>query len=67
MKQDIIEITTRDRLLRGWENSMELTRDFENYAAEIQDDNDAVNLFARCAEEECRHAAQLREMLLQYQ
>ena len=67
MKQEEVQITTRDRLLRAWQNSMELTRDFETYASEIQDDKDAACLFASFAEEEGRHASELRQQLLRYQ
>ncbi len=61
-----ITITTRDRLLRGWENSMELVRDFESYAHEIRDDRQVSELFARFAEEEGVHAAKFHEMLHGY-
>lgn len=61
-----IKITTRDRLMRGWENSMELVRDFENYAKEIEDDRQASALFARFAEEEGVHAAKFHEILHNY-
>lgn len=37
-----IEITTRDKLLRAWENSMELVRDFENYSKDIKDDRQEI-------------------------
>ena len=61
-----IKITTRDRLMRGWENSMELVRDFENYAKEIVDDRQASALFAQFAEEEGVHAAKFHEILHNY-
>ena len=35
-----VAITTYDRLLRAWENSMELTRDYEMYAKRIEGDED---------------------------
>ena len=62
-----LKVTTRDRLLRGWENSTELVRDFQTYAKEIKDNNHASNLFARMAEDEAIHASQLLEMLHQYE
>ena len=34
-----IKITTYDRLLRAWENSMEAVRDFQSYA-DLTEDND---------------------------
>ncbi len=62
-----ITITTRDRVMRAWENSMELTRDFEMYSKEIHDDPDVARVFAEFAEEECVHAAHFREILHKYQ
>ena len=66
MEHEVI-ITTRDRLLRGWQNSMELVRDFETYSKEIKDDKEAIALFKEFAEDEGLHAARFREMLHQYQ
>lgn len=62
-----VEINTRDRLLRAWENSMELTRDFQIYSQEIKDNSEAAQAFAKFAENEGMHAAKLRELLLEYQ
>ena len=62
-----IEITTRDRLLRGWENSMELARDFTIYSKEIEDDEQAAKTFAEFAEEEGLHAAKFKDFLHEYQ
>lgn len=62
-----IEITTRDRVLRAWENSMELVRDFENYAKEITDNKQVAETFAAYAEEEAIHASNFREMLHDFQ
>lgn len=62
-----VNITTRDRLLRAWQNSMELTRDFEIYSQEIKDDEKTAQMFAKLAENEAHHAAQLRKRLLEYQ
>lgn len=62
-----IQVTTRDRVMRAWENSMELTRDFEMYSKEIHDDPDTAKVFAEFAEEECVHAARFREILHKYQ
>ena len=59
-----IHITDRDRALRAWQNTMELIRDYQLYAAEIKDP--AVSqLFSRLAEEECYHGAQLHDVLKQ--
>lgn len=60
-----IKLTTYDRLLRAWENSMELTRDFEMYSKRIEDDDEAIKVFKEFAEDEGVHAAQFRSMLLQ--
>lgn len=62
-----LKVTTRDRLLRGWENSTELVRDFQCYAKEIKDDNGISNLFARMAEDEAVHAAELLKHLHNYE
>ena len=65
--QNEIVITTRDKLLRGWENSKELVRDFQSYAKEIRDDPRVAELFADFAEDEAMHATRLRELLHEYQ
>lgn len=62
-----IRITTRDRLLRAWENATELVRDFQNYAMEIQDNAEAVKLFSEFAEDEALHAAKLLDILRGYE
>ena len=58
-----VQITTRDKVMRAWENSMELTRDFELYSKQINDDDDIAKTFADFAEDECAHAARFREIL----
>lgn len=65
-EENNIEITTYDRLLRAWENSMELTRDFEMYSNRIKDDEEAIKVFKEFAEDEGLHASKLRSMLLSY-
>ncbi|MDO4568542.1 MAG: rubrerythrin [Clostridia bacterium] len=62
-----IRIETRDRLLRAWENSMELVRDFESYSHEIADDAEAAAMFAQFAIDEGLHASMLRDRLHAYQ
>ncbi len=62
-----IIVSTRDRVMRAWENSMELTRDFEMYSKEIHDAPEVAKVFADFAEEECVHAARFREILHKYQ
>ncbi len=59
-----IHISTRDRVLRAWQNTMELIRDYQLYAAEIED-HDISNLFSCMAETECRHGADLHDILKQ--
>ncbi len=58
-----LTITTRDRVLRAWQNSTELVRDFENYSQEIGDNREVAELFARYAEDEGHHAAKLLKIL----
>ncbi|GAE89095.1 ferritin family protein [Acetivibrio straminisolvens] len=65
MNRNEVEITTYDRLLRAWENSMELVRDYEMYSKRI-DDEKIKKIFKRYAEEEGKHATELRELLLEY-
>lgn len=60
-----IELTTYDRLLRAWENSMELVRDYEMYSKRIEDQK-VKDMFKKFAEDEGVHATQLREMLVEY-
>lgn len=62
-----IETTVRDRLLRAWENSMEMARDFEGYAHEFSENEDYKKVFSKFAVEEATHAAELRELLHAYQ
>ncbi len=59
-----IEYTTYDRLLRAWENSMELVRDFEMYSKRIEDD-DVRKVFKEFAEDEGKHASKFRELLIE--
>ena len=62
-----IVITTRARVLRAWQNSTELVRDFENYAKETSDDKTAAEMFQKYAVDEGRHAAELLKLLHDYQ
>lgn len=61
-----IRITTGDRLLRAWENSMEMVRDFEIYSKEV-DDKKIKQVFSKMAVDEGHHAAELRSILLEHQ
>ncbi|HHV28545.1 ferritin family protein [Acetivibrio mesophilus] len=65
MNRNEVEITTYDRLLRAWENSMELVRDYEMYSKRIEDEK-IKDVFKKYAEDEGKHATELRELLLQY-
>ncbi len=57
-----IHISTRDRVMRAWQNSMEAVRDYKLYANEVSDP--AVSaLFDRCAEEAGQHAAAFHDLL----
>jgi len=65
MNEKGIEFTTYDRLLRAWENSMEMVRDFEMYSKRIEDEK-VKNIFKKFAEDEGMHASQLRELIIEY-
>lgn len=58
-----VQITSYDRLMRAWENSMELTRDFEVYSKRV-DDEELKQVFKQFAEEEGFHASKFRELIL---
>lgn len=62
-----ISTTVRDRLLRAWENSMEMARDFESYADEYSEESKYRDTFAKYAVEEAKHAAHFKELLHAYQ
>lgn len=61
-KKELI-ITTRDRVLRAWQNTTELVRDFENYSHEIQDKKEIADLFSEYAVQQGEQAAKLLEIL----
>ena len=60
-------VTNRDRVLRAWQNSTELVRDFQAYANEIYDDKQLSQLFAEYAEDNAYHASKLLEILQGYE
>ena len=61
-------ITNRDHVLRAWQNSTELVRDYQAYAQElVHDDKTLSGLFSQFAEEEAVHAAQLLDLLRGYE
>lgn len=65
MNHNEVVFTTYDRLLRAWENSMEMVRDFEMYAKRIEDER-VKEVFKQFAEDEGMHASKLRELVLEY-
>jgi rubrerythrin len=65
MNRNEIELTTYDRLLRAWENSMEMVRDYEMYSKRIEDE-EVKAVFKKIAEDEGMHASKLKELLLDY-
>lgn len=61
-------ITARDRVLRAWQNSTELVRDYQQYAQEFaQDEGELAKMFAEFAEGEAQHAAKLLVLLREYE
>lgn len=62
-----VTITARDRVLRAWQNSTELVRDFQLYAKELADKPELAEVFHRFAEEECVHASRFRDILREYE
>ncbi len=57
-----IHISDRDRALRAWMNTHELIRDYQEYARETKDEH-LARLFSCMAEVECRHGAELHDVL----
>lgn len=60
-----VKYTTYDRLLRAWENSTELVRDFEMYSKRVEEE-EIQKLFKKYAEDEGTHASELRKLLIKY-
>lgn len=61
-------ITNRDHVLRAWQNTTELVRDYQAYAREMEHDDGALSQsFARLAEEEAVHAEKLLQILRGYE
>ena len=60
---DAIKINTRDRLLRAWENSMEMVLDFQDYYQEIKDNDKVAKVFEEFANDKAMHARRFRELL----
>ena len=66
-KDKKIVITTRDRVLRAWQNSTELARAFKTSAKEPPTNKPAAEMFQKYAVDEGRHAAELLKLLHDYQ
>ena len=65
MNKNEVVITTRDKLMKAWQSSMELVRDYKHYA---QEEKDGVSeVFSEFAEEIGIQSSKLREMLLEDQ
>ncbi len=62
-----VKIGTRDRLLRAWENSMQLVKEFKTCESLIDDCDDAKRMFSKFAEDEGKHAAEFKAVLLDYE
>lgn len=58
-----VEITTRERLVMAWVNSMNMVKDFQAWAEEIEND-EIRKVFKNFAEEEAEHSSRLRDLLL---
>ena len=55
-------------MLRAWQNSTELVRDYQAYAHELEADNkELTKLFSELAEDEAAHAAKLLDVLRGYE
>ena len=65
--EDKIEFTHRDRVMRAWQNSMEMVRDYQLYAKEMDDHPQVAKTFHEFAETEAQHAACLRDILRSFQ
>ena len=64
----VLPITNRDHVLRAWQNSTELVRDYQAYAHELEEDSSALaKLFSEFAEDEAEHAAELLDLLRGYE
>ena len=57
-----IHYTTRDRLLRAWEEAMDLVRKLETWSRETED-KEVAKTFAAFAEDEALVSAKLFELL----
>ncbi len=60
-------ITNRDRVLKSWQDSTELVRDYKTYAHELDDDPALASLFADYAETEAEHASKFLGLLREFE
>ena len=56
------DISVHDRLVRAWENSMELTRYYEMYSKRMPE-GELSEMFKEFAKDEALHASKLRSIL----
>ena len=64
----VLPLLTGSHVLRAWQNSTELVRDYQAYAHELEEDNSALaKLFSEFAEDEAEHAAKLLDLLRRYE
>ena len=61
-----MEMSEHDCLMRAWQNSQELVRDFEMYSKRIED-QELKSVFKKFAEEEGFHATKFRELLNKFE
>ncbi|MCI8341879.1 MAG: rubrerythrin [Firmicutes bacterium] len=61
-----IEFTTYDRLLKSWENSMEMTREYSIYSKDKENDPKVREVFAEFAKDEGVHASRLRDLIIEH-
>lgn len=57
-----MEMNEHDCLMRAWQNSQELVRDFEMYSKRIGN-QELKGVFKKFAEDEGQHADKFRELL----
>ena len=62
------KITKRDRVLRAWQVSTGLVREYQEYAREIEnEDKELSKTFAQLSENEAHHSALLLKALQSYE
>lgn len=61
-----MEMNEYDCLMRAWQNSQELVRDFEVYSKKVGD-SELKDVFKKFAEEEGYHASIFRDLINNYE